>query len=39
MTGEKYTAKDLKKYCLDAGMEVIDLTTAPNEILFWREGA
>lgn len=37
MTGEKYTAKDLKKHCVNAGIEVIDFSTAPNEILFFSE--
>lgn len=34
MTGENYTAKDLKKYFIDKGAECYDFTTAPNTFIF-----
>ena len=32
MTGEKYKAKDLKIWCIEHGIQVLDQTTAPNII-------
>lgn len=34
MVGEEYTAKDLKEYFSGQGVQVYDLTTAPNEFEF-----